>query len=1678
MIETIEPDPGQFVSAALLKDRVTQAVVTFWEKDKVWSDRPAEVDQPVSENAYLRIVRIKNYVTMSLKPTDASKMNVWGDNLAEFVREQVPLLTPETALKFVEDRLPKLEKLLRGVPESAGEPNQSIPDELIENVEHIVAAAIRLNNGQVFTGPAHFEAMIKAARSGLFNWPGVTTGLTDDYETFDPYESISELEPTDGWLTSTGRFVDREEAAAIAHNAKQTASNLKSLHSGDNPLVAENQPTDAQIKAGNYKKGHRRWEGFEITVENRKGSKRRGVDRGGKEWEVTMPASYGYIRQTEGRDGDHVDVYIGPEPDTAELVYVVDQIDADTRVFDEHKCMVGFPSQAQAEATYKRGFSDGKGEDRMGEVTPMTVADFKEWVLKGDTAKAVAYVKKRKVSETLSIVEQFVAKGGAVLEMADPNPENVAGARNPVLTAAGKLYRWFDLHKNTPEEWSEKVDGPEGTKVMLKISGSRVHGLVAIGDESSMFWLPVEDVTVESLDHAIKTTVERLKGRLAFYKQDTNESADPPPGEVAAARDPALTPGEKLYRWYQKISDGTAEPYMGISDEVELPSGNVVSLLRQPDGNVLVQWNSNSAATVAADRVSPQTFDELIQRLEGSVHENADPDPGDVAAARGAALTPGEKLVRLYWRGVPDHTEEDLDEFGIFNFNTDNVTVEPGVEAWLAINDLGFVDVMLDIEPNGTGTHAGALTPDEISAEAIDELIAQQLEEERQNRELAMRIHGRKVGEATDPSVDRVAGAREPVLTPAQKMYRWYLAVRDHAQDGAHSEWYGLANNLTVRLTRIGEDYWMVGDTTDVPDYAGPDELLTAARSEDVSLETLEGMLGILDNKLNRAKENPDVVEALEPSPEEIARARDPALTAAQKLARWYDTHIGQRDAECPVLEVEPGIGAWLAKGPEVGVVLSVAGNPVFDMRTLNYDDVSPESIQRKIDGMLPGARDVAESRLESQEEGRPPDHAREFIGRDDKFWNIGPQYDDIDPGDSPHIFKDNDYSAVVCTGYACAIQQKLGRDRVKIYGFSREDNPGSLIARDFGGHDFAVVDDRFIVDPWLVDVAEVQSKGVFDLENDADEVLWLYGPRSNWKELDLKLESRLREEARVILDGEEKVDPRVLAKKAFVGMSPEFQAAVDSLNADPSSFRADLPGRNYHYQLEHGQFDNMGQKQDYWKLYYRGKDEPVLAGVPVWKAGVFETASGAWRLYSRLERNPVSEASDPDPEDLARESGVVMPKKLVDFLAAIPDWGWAEVTVGRMRLVKLTPTTEQSQLYSVQVYEAHNNVPFIDEIFETPAEARDEVLRVWREFIKPGLESDERDRQRHLARRQRRIGEQLVGRKPRVRRISEKEKDDGWIGVDLDGTLALHLDGKFDKDTIGDPVPAMVTKIKGALKKGRTVKIFTARAADKENVPPIKQWLKDNDLPDLEVTNEKDPGMTELWDDRARKVKKNAGTFESRADDEIYRILEPLKCGPFDGGCMVYARALQKIYGGELYALVGRDATHPESEPVVQHAVVKVGDKFLDAEGVSSEDELRNRWQRDELVDVTALRPLEPGELSEAPDDPRLVDDLVAYLSRKQAAESKEPDPRELARIGLGLPQEILALLYRAEGRPNKLEKIEWLGHQVLVSRRRDGTWWYSVGKSGTNNRTSDSVDAQWIQRALKRALHKVSKM
>jgi hypothetical protein len=133
------------------------------------------------------------------------------------------------------------------------------------------------------------------------------------------------------------------------------------------------EPSQAQANANEYDRQKIEWRGLTIGIDNPAGSVRRKTNRHGVSWEIRMTHDYGDIEGTIGVDGDPVDVYLGQHLD-APMVYVVHQHKVGRwDEYDEDKCMIGFDSQASAEAAFLANYNDPRF---LGSVTAMPVDEF------------------------------------------------------------------------------------------------------------------------------------------------------------------------------------------------------------------------------------------------------------------------------------------------------------------------------------------------------------------------------------------------------------------------------------------------------------------------------------------------------------------------------------------------------------------------------------------------------------------------------------------------------------------------------------------------------------------------------------------------------------------------------------------------------------------------------------------------------------------------------------------------------------------------------------------------------------------------------------------------------------------------------------------------------------------------------------------------------------------------------------------------------------------------------------------------------------------------------------------------------------------------------------------------------------------------------------------------------
>lgn len=185
---------------------------------------------------------------------------------------------------------------------------------------------------------------------------------------------------TEGYQGKSGQMEGQTDEGLHPQNDNvqdNTSTNKLLDHIAEAREMVDTSPTEAQKEAGNYKKGHVRIDGYDVTIENPKGSVRSGRDANGQEWSITMNNDYGYIRGTKAVDGDHIDIFLSDNPSEGN-VFVVDQLN-EKGEFDESKVMYGFPSMDEARSSYLANYSPG-WENRISAITEVTKDEFYKWI--------------------------------------------------------------------------------------------------------------------------------------------------------------------------------------------------------------------------------------------------------------------------------------------------------------------------------------------------------------------------------------------------------------------------------------------------------------------------------------------------------------------------------------------------------------------------------------------------------------------------------------------------------------------------------------------------------------------------------------------------------------------------------------------------------------------------------------------------------------------------------------------------------------------------------------------------------------------------------------------------------------------------------------------------------------------------------------------------------------------------------------------------------------------------------------------------------------------------------------------------------------------------------------------------------------------------------------------------
>ena len=295
------------------------------------------------------------------------------------------------------------------------------------------AIANLLSNGKLVWKHADDVSAVSDVEQGLYSSQGNMSDPTTE-GTDAPQTNVSSASK----VTNNSANVQENEQ----ENVPETIKNAEQ--------ETNTNPTEAQKEAGNYKKGHVRIDGFDVTIENPKGSVRRGTDVSGKQWEQEMQNTYGYIRGTEGVDGDHIDVFLSDDPSQGN-VFVIDQINEDGS-FDEHKVMYGFSDIESARKAYLSNYEEGW--QGLGAITPVSKEEFKKWINSSHrkTKPFAEYSSVKPLEENKKVTEESLKQ---FLGDWEKDPENATktvdkkGQPIVVYRGGGRLDNIEDDHNNT-----------------------------------------------------------------------------------------------------------------------------------------------------------------------------------------------------------------------------------------------------------------------------------------------------------------------------------------------------------------------------------------------------------------------------------------------------------------------------------------------------------------------------------------------------------------------------------------------------------------------------------------------------------------------------------------------------------------------------------------------------------------------------------------------------------------------------------------------------------------------------------------------------------------------------------------------------------------------------------------------------------------------------------------------------------------------------------------------------------------------------------------------------------------------------------------------------------------------------------------------------------------------------
>lgn len=285
--------------------------------------------------------------------------------------------------------------------------------------------------------------------------------------------------------------------------------------------TASAEPTEAQKAAGNYKMEHRRIDGYNISIENPKGSVRRGKNADGTEWETEMHNDYGYIRGTEGVDGDHIDVFLSDTPEEGD-VFVIDQRNADGS-FDEHKVMYGFPSEEVAREAYLSNYE--AGWTGLGAITQVSKDEFKKWV-QSSKRKTKPFSEYKSVKAVGASNAPAPAEPSAPYTITPSTYTNKAGKTTPMHAVSFATPPTYEQRKALAAFAREKADGRKA-RGWCSDKDTYSEWLFRTEEDARKAGEMIADKSGEAVADAQPMTAEELREAVAPAKKKPTSEKKP-----------------------------------------------------------------------------------------------------------------------------------------------------------------------------------------------------------------------------------------------------------------------------------------------------------------------------------------------------------------------------------------------------------------------------------------------------------------------------------------------------------------------------------------------------------------------------------------------------------------------------------------------------------------------------------------------------------------------------------------------------------------------------------------------------------------------------------------------------------------------------------------------------------------------------------------------------------------------------------------------------------------------------------------------------------------------------------------------------------------------------------------------------------------------------------------------